>query len=107
MSVVEILAGVILVATIILGGFGLFRPGFTAGASLAVSRQEQDVVAGKVAALNGAAWILGPAVGVLLYGWHESVFFTLAIAICVGMWLHGSRTLQRGLGQKPLGDQQA
>ncbi len=84
-------------------GFGLFRPGFTAGASLAVTRAEQDVVAGKVAALNGAAWVLGPAVGVALYGWHESVFFTLAIAICVGMWLHGWRTLQRGLADKPSG----
>ncbi len=88
-------------------GFGLFRPGFTAGASLAVSRHEQDVVAGKVAALNGVAWILGPAVGVLLYGWNEQVFFVLAIAICAGMWIHGARSLQKGLGQSASGDQQA
>ena len=88
-------------------GFGLFRPGFTAGASLAVTRNEQDVVAGKVAALNGAAWILGPAGGVLLYGWHEWIFFSVAIAICIFMGLHGASTLQRGLAQRPSGDQQA
>ncbi|HEX4847083.1 MAG TPA: MFS transporter, partial [Novosphingobium sp.] len=47
-------------------GFGLFRPGFTAGASLAVSRAEQGQSAGIVASVNGAAYIVAPAVGVWL-----------------------------------------
>ena len=88
-------------------GFGLFRPGFTAGASLAVSRHEQDVVAGKVAALNGAAWVLGPAVGVALYGWHESLFFALAIFMCMAMLVHGLRALPKGIANAPSGDKQA
>src|SRR3546814_7867058 len=34
-------------------GFGLFRPGFTAGASLSVSRRDQGSVAGKI---GRASW---------------------------------------------------
>ena len=48
-------------------GFGLFRPGFTSGASLAVRRSEQNAVAGMVASVNGMAFIASPAFGVLLY----------------------------------------
>ena len=48
-------------------GFGLFRPGFTAGASLAVSMTEQGQAAGIVAAVNGSAYIVSPAIGVWLY----------------------------------------
>lgn len=48
-------------------GFGLFRPGFTAGASLAVKPAEQGQSAGIVAAVNGSAYIISPAVGVWLY----------------------------------------
>ena len=49
-------------------GFGLFRPGFTSGASLAVRPGEQNTVAGMVTSVNGVAYIAGPAIGVLLYG---------------------------------------
>jgi hypothetical protein len=52
-------------------GFGLFRPGFTTGASLAVSRHEQGDVAGKIASINGAAYIFAPAIGVALFNWWE------------------------------------
>jgi MFS family permease len=48
-------------------GFGLFRPGFTSGASLAVERHEQNAVAGMVTSVNGVAFIGGPAIGVALY----------------------------------------
>lgn len=48
-------------------GFGLFRPGFTSGASLAVSPQEQGQSAGIIAAVNGAAYIAAPAIGVWFY----------------------------------------
>ncbi len=49
-------------------GFGMFRPGFTSGASLAVSRGEQGQAAGVVTSINGAAYIAAPAIGVWLYG---------------------------------------
>ncbi|WP_439533193.1 MFS transporter [Polymorphobacter sp.] len=48
-------------------GFGLARPGFTAGASLAVSHTQQGGVAGAVTAINGACYIAGPAIGIGLY----------------------------------------
>ncbi len=48
-------------------GFGFARPGFTAGSSLAVTRGEQGGVAGAVTAVNGACFILAPAVGIGLY----------------------------------------
>src|SRR3546814_7829149 len=52
-------------------GFGLFRPGFTAGASLAVPRRDQGSLAGMTASINGSAYIVSPAVGVLLYNRSE------------------------------------
>lgn len=72
-------------------GFGLFRPGFTSGASLAVSPAEQGQSAGIVAAVNGSAYIISPAIGVWLYShstWSVWVVVQLlaigVIAICLG-----------------------
>ena len=48
-------------------GYGFARPGFTAGASLAVGRAEQGGVAGAVTAVNGACFVLAPAIGIGLY----------------------------------------
>ncbi|MFS0738356.1 MFS transporter [Sphingomonas sp. 1P06PA] len=48
-------------------GFGLLRPGFTAGASLAVGSREQGAVAGRVTSINGAVYVVGPAIGIALY----------------------------------------
>ena len=63
-------------------GFGLFRPGFTSGASLAVSLDEQNAVAGMVTSVNGVAYIAAPALGVLLYGWWMPLPF---VATAAGM----------------------
>ncbi len=49
-------------------GFGFTRPGYTAGASLAVGSEAQGEVAGKVTSVNGASFVLGPSIGVALYG---------------------------------------
>ncbi|WP_230207094.1 MFS transporter [Novosphingobium sp. Gsoil 351] len=62
-------------------GFGLFRPGFTAGASLAVSRAEQGQSAGVVAAVNGAAYIVAPAIAVWIYNHWEFVAFGIIAAL--------------------------
>lgn len=63
-------------------GFGLFRPGFTAGASLAVSRAEQGQSAGIVASVNGAAYIVAPAIGVWLYGHSPWIGFAAIELLC-------------------------
>ena len=74
-------------------GFGLFRPGFTAGASLAVRRHEQGDVAGKIASINGAAYIFAPAIGVALLNWWEPATFILISASLVFLIIWGRRAL--------------
>jgi MFS family permease len=65
-------------------GFGFSRPGFTAGSSLAVSQGAQGSVAGKVTSINGAAFILGPSIGVALYGgWRPLPYLVAAAALAV------------------------
>ena len=65
-------------------GFGLFRPGFTSGASLSVARHEQNAVAGMVTSVNGLAYVAAPAVGVLIYGFGWSLPFVLVGVLMVG-----------------------
>jgi hypothetical protein len=66
-------------------GFGLFRPGFTSGASLAVSRAEQNAVAGMVTSVNGVAFIAAPALGVALYGAAKPLPFLLVAILMAGL----------------------
>lgn len=75
-------------------GFGLFRPGFTAGISLAVPRSEQGAVAGMTASINGSAYIISPAMGVLLYNWHEGIAFGLMAFFCFALVLWGVSALK-------------
>lgn len=75
-------------------GFGLFRPGTTAGTSLAVSRAEQGQASGIVASLAGASYIYAPALGVWLYGQSDWLGFGLIIALCTGVLAHGWFALQ-------------
>lgn len=74
-------------------GFGLFRPGFTAGSSLAVSRAEQGQAAGIVASVNGAAYILAPAIGVWLYGHSAWMGFAAILALCGWVFVLALRRL--------------
>lgn len=75
-------------------GFGLFRPGTTAGTSLAVTRAEQGQASGIVASLAGASYIYAPALGVWLYGASDWLGFGLIIALCLLVLAHGWRALQ-------------
>lgn len=75
-------------------GFGLYRPGFTTGASLAVRRFEQGDVAGKIASINGAAYIFAPAVGVALFNWWEPATFLLIGTALLFLIVWGRRGLR-------------
>ena len=75
-------------------GFGLFRPGTTAGTSLAVTRAEQGQASGIVAGLAGASYIYAPALGVWLYGHSDWVGFGLIIALCLATFAHGWKSMQ-------------
>ena len=75
-------------------GFGLFRPGTTAGTSLAVTRAEQGQASGIVASLAGASYIYAPALGVWLYGHSDWLGFGLIVALCAVVLVHGWVSLQ-------------
>ncbi|WP_114954006.1 MFS transporter [Sphingosinicella terrae] len=66
-------------------GFGLFRPGFTSGASLAVAPHEQNAVAGMVTSVNGVAFVAAPALGVLLYGFAIPVPFVASAVLMAAL----------------------
>lgn len=68
-------------------GFSFFRPGFTSGASLAVTPAEQNAVAGMVTSVNGVAFIAAPAAGVALYGWSGPLPFLVTGALMLGLGL--------------------
>jgi MFS family permease len=70
-------------------GFGFTRPGFTAGASLAVPLAEQGGVAGVVTAANGSCYVLAPGIGMLLYAADPHWPFAAAIALLLGLVLWG------------------
>ncbi len=75
-------------------GFGLFRPGTTAGTSLAVTRAEQGQASGIVASVAGASFIYAPALGVGLYNINDWLGFGFIIMICLGVALLGWRNLE-------------
>ena len=68
-------------------GFGLYRPGFTSGASLSVAQGEQNAAAGMVTSVNGIPYIAGPALGVALYGIWMPLPFLLTGCLLVGLAL--------------------
>jgi len=105
-------------ATLILAQFflgigqGLTRPGFSSGASLAVSPELQGNVSGLVISANGAGYIVTPLFGLFLY---EYVDPSLPFWICVGllacMALFAKFAIKPGIGEidgdpepMPLGD---
>ena len=76
-------------------GFGLFRPGSTAGTSLAVTRVEQGQASGVTASVAGASFIYAPALGVWLYGHSDWLGFGLIAALCAIVFGYGWVALQR------------
>jgi MFS family permease len=73
-------------------GFGFTRPGFTAGASLAVPLAEQGGVACLITAANGISYVLAPTIGISLYGLnHDLPFATFAILLFGLAWFGRAR----------------
>ncbi|MCJ7421350.1 MFS transporter [Sphingomicrobium astaxanthinifaciens] len=62
-------------------GFGLTRPGFAAGASLAVPLAEQGAVAGLTTSVNGFAFIFAPTATLLLYHLAPWLAFATLVAL--------------------------
>ncbi len=74
-------------------GFGLTRPGFTAGASLAVPLAEQGGVAGVITSANGISFVAAPAIGMALYTLDPHLPFAASAVLLVLLVLVGRRRL--------------
>jgi MFS family permease len=74
-------------------GFGFTRPGFTAGASLAVPLAEQGAVAGVITSANGISYVLAPALGIGLYEWQHNLPFAAFAILLLLLALVGRRRL--------------
>ncbi|MFL6801859.1 MAG: MFS transporter [Sphingomicrobium sp.] len=74
-------------------GFGFTRPGFTAGASLAVPLAEQGAIAGVITSANGISYVLAPGLGIGLYGWNHDLPFLVFAAVLIGLTTVGRRVL--------------
>jgi len=85
--------------TIFLGilglGLGMVTPGFTAGASLAVTSKEQGAISGIVSACPAAGFIFGPIVGTSLYQINHTLPYlyssALMLPLTIYVWRFGRR----------------
>lgn len=66
-------------------GYGLSRPGFTAGSSLSVRMDEQARAAGAIAAVNGSSFIVAPVLSVWMYEHFGPAPFLMNVIIL--LWL--------------------
>jgi MFS family permease len=88
------LYGITIAFALASAGFGLTRPGFTGGASLAVPLAEQGSVAGVITAANGISFVAAPAVGMALYTAHHLLPFAISAAILLALALWARRALR-------------
>lgn len=93
-------------ATLILAQFflgigqGLTRPGFSSGASLAVSAKLQGDVAGLVISANGAGYIITPLFGLFLYQFVDpSLPFWICVILLAGMSVFARFAIADGIGE--------
>jgi MFS family permease len=66
-------------------GFGFTRPGFTAGASLAVPMSHQGAVAGVITSANGISYVLAPGLGMGLYALNRDLPFAAFALLLLGL----------------------
>ena len=81
-------------------GQGLTRPGFSSGASLAVSPQLQGDVAGLVISANGMGYIITPLFGLFLYEFVDpSLPFWICVGLLIAMALFAWKAIAPGVGE--------
>ncbi len=85
-------------------GYGFARPGFTAGASLAVGQDEQGGVAGAVTSINGSCFVLAPAIGIGLYQLGVTLPYSLGAGALLLLFVYASRSLALRTEHVPGGD---
>lgn len=81
-------------------GQGLTRPGFSSGASLAVSPQLQGNVAGLVISANGMGYIITPLFGLFLYEFVDpSLPFWICVGLLIAMAIFAWQAIAPGVGE--------
>lgn len=89
------LAGSIAVLIAFLGilglGLGMVSPGFTAGASLSVSPEEQGAVGGLISACPAGGFVLGPLVGTSMYQIHPTLPYLCACMLMLPLIIYARR----------------
>ncbi len=95
----------LLVAQAVQGlGFGLARPGFTGGASVAVDPEEQGSAAGLVVAANGAGFVFSPLIGGVVYenvGMNAPLIIMLVLLVAMLAFALRSRRLRNAITDEP------
>ena len=85
MAVAPDFGGVVFAYALANLGFGLARPGFTAGVSLAVNAHEQGAVAGALTGVVGASFIVAPVAGMALYELSTPLPFLLNAVVAIAL----------------------
>lgn len=99
------LGGVALFAAILIIGLGLgtAMPGFTAGPTLLVRRDEQGGLAGLIGATTGLTFVVAPTLGTALYGVWPALPIIIGAAIMglvtLFVWVHPRFRQVAGLSQ--------
>ncbi|WP_205479628.1 MFS transporter [Sphingomonas arenae] len=87
------LYGLVLGFSITSIGFGFTRPGFTAGASLAVPLGEQGAVAGVITSANGISYVAAPTIAMAMYGIDTHLPFGAATVLLLVLIVWGRKRL--------------
>lgn len=73
-------------------GLGLAMPGYTAGPSLLMHRDEQGGLAGLIGATNGLTFVIAPTAGTALYGFAPALPIAIGagimLVVAVFVWVH-------------------
>lgn len=97
--------GSLLLAQAVQGiGFGLARPGFTGGTSVAVRPEEQGAAAGLVVASNGAGFVFSPIAGGVAYerlGMDAPLLIALVLLMAMLVFSLRSRRLRSAVTAAP------
>ena len=78
-------------------GQGFGRPGFSAGASLAATHDQQGDVAGLITAANGMGFVVSPFFGLWMYeNVASSAPFIFSAVLAIGLALYAFLAAKRG-----------
>lgn len=83
--------GIVLSFAVASLGYGFARPGFSAGASLAVGMEDQGAAAGAITAVNGAAFVIAPTIGIALYQVAQPLPYLASAAMMLAMLVYAFR----------------